>query len=247
MNFFIVFCFSLALLLACFFVAYFGKNWNLKPVTALSSGLLLALCFLDFLPHSFESSHSRSAISFFIFIGILAQGLADIYLLPRLSFLDRLLKAEISPLSHDHSHTLSAGSVCSVTGCLSICSFFDGIRLFSALSLEAFAGAMTALALFFHLLSEGVLLAGLALSSGIKKRVLLILSLSVAGALTLGGLLAQIFSISFSAGFLMAFSTGILIYICFVHLLPFSLKPKNKLWFFAGLILFSASHFLFLK
>ena len=243
MNFLIVVCFALLLLGSCLFVAYFGRNWNLKPLVALGSGALLSICFLEFLPHAFDEHSSHEISSFFVLAGILMQGLADIYILPHLVFLDKRLGAK-SLSAHDHSHTLSPGSVCSVTGCLSICSFFDGIRLFAALSIEGFVAFATALALFFHLLSEGVVVALLGLSSGIRIKALSVLVFCIAGALILGALLAQVFFISFSAAWLIAFSSGILVYVCFVHLLPFSLKQNNKSWFFIGLVLFSLLHFL---
>jgi len=244
MNLLIIVLFALTLICFCLFVAYFGKKWNLKPLVAIGSGALLSISFLEFLPHAFESHSSHEEVSVFILTGILVQGLADIYLLPHLTFLDKLVQTKDSQPIPDHSHSFSPGAVCSVTGCLSICSFFDGIRLLAALNIGEFVAVVTALALFFHLLSEGVLLAVLGLSSGIKKQIILVLALCIGGALVLGALLAQVFFISFSPGILIAFSSGILIYICFVHLLPFCLKQNNKSWFFIGLILFSSFHFL---
>ena len=240
MNFLIIFGFALVLLCSCFFVAYFGKKWNLKSMVAVGSGALLSICFLDFLPYSFENNNS--SIPIFILAGILVQGLADMYLLPRLGFLDKLLQSEDSQLVHDHSHTLSSSSVCSVAGCLFICSFFDGIRLFAALGIEGFVAFGTAFGLFFHLLSEGALVAILGLSSGIKRKILFFLIFCMTGALILGAGFAQLFLISFSSNVLVAFSSGILIYICFVHLLPVCLKQNNKHWFFISLILFSSLH-----
>ena len=244
MKLFIIFCFSLILLGSCLFVAYFGRKWNLTPLVALGSGALLSVCFLEFVPYAFEGHSSPEMISIFILSGILVQGLADIYLLPHLGFLDKWVKKGDSKAVHSHSHTLNTGSVCSVVGCLSICSFFDGIRLFSALSIKESVAFVTALALFFHLLSEGVLVAILALSSGLRKRALFVLVFCVAGALVLGALLAHLFFISFSSSALIAFASGILIYVCFVHLLPFSLKQGKKSWFFLGLFLFLCLHFI---
>lgn len=246
--------FSLLLIVSCFVVSYFGKNWNLKVFLVFSSGVLLSLCFLDFLPHSFSGyngTHHNHGLSFlnsphlFILAGILVQALADIYLLPYLSFMDRFLEKDSKTESHHlHSHVFSPFSVCSVSGCLSICSFFDGIRLFTAVQVENFMAFSTAFGLFFHLLSEGVLISSLALSSGFKKRVLFVLLASLVGTLILGAFTASLFSIQFSLNNLVAFSTGCLIYICFVHLLPFSLKSSSRPWFFVGLILFSALHFV---
>ncbi len=242
-KFFIIFCFVFVLLCACLFIAYFDKKWNLKPLFALGSGALLSVCFLDFLPHSFINQTSFETTSLFILAGILIQGLADIYLLPHLGFLDKWLKKDSSKTSHKHSHALSAGSVCSIVGCLSICSFFDGIRLFSALSIKESVAFATAFALFFHLLSEGVLVASLALSSNIKKQALFVLVLCIAGFLLLGAGLAQLFFVGLSSSILIAFSSGILIYICFVHLMPFSLQQDKRSWFFIGLLSFICFHF----
>ena len=248
MTLLLILFFSIFLIGSCFFTAYFGKNWQLKRWQAIGSGALLSICFLDFLPHSFESSaqgfHDRA--SFFILFGILLQALADIYLLPHLGFLDKLLETDISfKPAHQHSHTFSSFSICSVVGCLSICSFFDGIRLFSALNVENFVAFSMAFGLFFHLLAEGVLIAVLALSARFKMRILFVLAGSVGLALFLGALVAYLFSQSFSLDGLIAFSSGCLIYICFVHLLPFSLKSTYRNWFFISLFLFTLLHFLY--
>jgi len=264
----LIIAFSLFLIASCFLLAFFTtklnlSNLQLKIALAFSSGLLISLCILDFLPHSFQwivdsvkdkealesSFDGHSAISLtalFIFSGILLQALADIYLLPYLSFLDRFLKIESQP-HYQHSHTFSSLSVCSVAGCLSICSFFDGIRLWTAFQTEFFTAFSTAFGLFFHLLSEGVLIAGLALSSGFKRKILFLLLALLGGVLMLGAVTAQFLSEGFSFHYVMAFSTGCLIYICFVHLLPVSLKAGLRHWFFMGLVAFSSLHFIFEK
>ena len=247
-----VFAFSFFLIICCFLASFFMNYLDLKKGLALSSGLLIALCILDFLPYSFEGvlhssmdleNHSAIRwISVFILLGILLQALADIYLLPKLAFLDQFLKIE-SQSKHPHSHTFSSLSVCSVAGCLSICSFFDGIRLWTAFQTELFTALSTAFGLFFHLLSEGVLIAGLALSSGFKKKILFLMLAILGAVLSLGAFTAQFLSHSFSFYHVMALSTGCLMYICFVHLLPVSLKQGLRFWFFVGLIAFSSLHF----
>ena len=247
MTFLFVLFFSLFILGSCFFTAYFGKNWQLKKWQAIGSGALLSICFFDFLPHSFESLDKafKGMVSLFILSGILLQSLADIYLLPRLAFLDKLLEVDSSfKPEKPHSHTFSPFSVCSAVGCLTICSFFDGIRLFSAFNVEDFVAFSMAFGLFFHLLSEGVLIAALALSARFKMKILFVLAGSVSLALLVGALFAYFFSQSFSLIGLIAFSTGCLLYICFVHLLPFSLKSDYRNWFFMSLFLFTALHFL---
>ena len=246
MELLLVLVFSICLIGACFLTARFGKAWNLDLFLSLSSGILFSICFLDFLPHSFEKMDFHNSSAVFILLGILFQAFADIYLLPHLGFLDKLIETDLSHKpAHQHSHTLSPFSVCSVVGCLSLCSFFDGIRLFAAFNVESFAAFSMVFALFFHLLSEGVLIAALAFSSRFKKRILLALSGSIGGALFLGALFAQFFSAGFSLHGLIAFSAGCLIYICFVHLLPFALKSSYRKWFFIGLLAFALLRLLY--
>ena len=242
MNFFIVICFAALLPLACFLAVRFFKNSDLKPFVSFGSGVLLAICFLEFLPHSFEESHSAWPGAL-ILCGVLLQGLADIYLLPRLSFLDRWLGISACQSDEGHSHALSAGTVCSAFGCLCLCSFFDGIRLFTALEMGSRAGFSASLGLFFHLLSEGLALVVVAKAGGVKNKALFALALCLPLALIAGALPARLFLNSFPLPFLTAFASGILIYVCFAHLLPLALKQKSRLWFFLGLGLFSLPYF----
>lgn len=245
MSFLIVLCFAGLLPLSCFLATRFFKNSDLRPFVAFGSGILLAICFLEFLPHSFQEGQGLHAVlpPVLILCGVLTQGLADIYLLPRLSFLDRLLGIAECQGAGGHSHTLSAGMVCSAFGCLCLCSFFDGIRLFTALEIGIGTGFATSLGLFFHLLSEGLALVGVAKAGGIKTKTLLVLALSLSMALIAGAFPARLLLQAWPLHFLTAFASGILIYVCFVHLLPLALKQKGRLWFFLGLVLFCFPYF----
>ena len=245
MAFLIGICFALAVCLSCLLIAFFGKKRNLGLLTSFSAGGLMAVSFLDFMPESFEGSLQESAGAL-ILAGVLIQGLADFYLAPRLKFLDRLLEGDDPrPRRHGHSHLLSPAAVCSTVGCLALCSFFDGIRLFAGLSLKGSTAVMTGIALFFHLLAEGVLATALGLGAGMKNKVMFILIFFLTGALLLGILLAKSFLAYMNFQGMIAFSTGIFIYVCFIHLLPSALKGPNKNWFFAGLLAFAAAHYLF--
>ena len=180
-----------------------------------------------------------------ILAGILAQGLAEVYLAPRLKFLDRLIEGgQARPCRHGHSHLLSPSAVCSTAGCLVICSFFDGVRLFAGLSLKGPAAAMTGIALFFHLLAEAGMATAVGLSAGLKKKVLLALISILSGSLLLGMVLAKSFLAHINLQGMMAFSGGVFVYVCFIHMLPPALKGANKLWLFGGLFSFSSAHYL---
>ena len=143
---------------------------------------------------------------------------------------------------HAHAHALSPAGVCSLVGCLTVCSFFDGIRLFSGLLLDRSAAAATAFSLFFHLASEGLIIAVLGADAGIKKKAVFTLAFFMAGAFVAGAGLAGGALSHFPEEGLIAFSSGTLLYICFAHLLPVSLQKANLKWFVAGLLIASLPH-----
>ena len=124
--------FSVLVLLSVILLTPYTRYFQMKPFVCLSAGGLLSVTFLDFLPHSFSHQHSEWT-GWLILSGLLIQGIFDFYGVRLLKFLDRLLMDTSQNLhyhSHHHSHILSPSGVCSIVGCLSICSFFDGIRFF---------------------------------------------------------------------------------------------------------------------
>ncbi len=242
MIFLLTVAFAFVVLISCFVVASLGRKWNLDFLVAFSSGGLLVISFLDFMSHSFEDLNHSKAASLLILSGVLLQGFSDIYIVPRLKILDKFI--ENSPSRHHHTHLLSPSTVCSTVGCLAICSFFDGIRLFAGLSMEGYTAFVISLGLFFHLLSEGALVAILGLSSNMKTKIILILTSFISGTLILGSFFAKNFVEYFNTHYLIALATGMLLYICFIHLIPFSIRGKNKSWFFLGLVIFTSISYL---
>lgn len=226
--------------LCVLFISVFSKKRNLIPFVALSAGGLFSLTFLDFLPHSFSQGiHEASLL---IFLGVLVQMFFELYVVKHLNFLDRYLGND----SHNHSghsHIVSSLAACSVSGCLTICSFFDGMRFFAGLSINASVGILTSAGVFFHLLSHGVLASLFNLNSGFRMKAVLALSSCICGSFVLGAFVANNIAYSFSEAYMQAFATGILLYVCFLHLIPLALKPENRKWFFLGLVLFALTHF----
>ena len=232
------------MLLSVLLIALYGRHFRLEPFVCLSAGGLLSVTFLDFLPHGFSHNHSHFT-GWVILSGLLTQGLFDLYGIKYLKFLDHFITDtdhNSHTYHHHHSHSLSPAGVCSIAGCLSVCSFFDGIRLFSGIVLDGFSGTVTGISLFFHLISEGVIVALLGFDTGIKRKVLFVLTFFMTGTFILGAVTAQGILTYFHSENLIAFSAGILIYVCFVHLLPVSLKKINRKWFIAGLAAFSLLH-----
>ena len=239
----ISFGFAVFVLLVVLLLALSNRRFNLEPFLCLSAGGLLSVTFLDFLPQGFSPDHLHRT-GWVILSGLFIQGLFDLYGIRYLKFLDQFIIDKNSHPHHHHSHTLGPAGVCSIAGCLSVCSFFDGIRLFSGLLLEGPGNLVTGISLFFHLISEGVIVAMLGFNAGLKKGVLFVLTFFMTGTFILGALAAQAVLTYFHLENLMAFSTGILIYVCFVHLLPSALKTPNRKWFASGLTIFSLLHLL---
>ncbi len=205
-------------------------------VTSLSAGLLTGLIFFKFLPHSLEKV-SPFTFSMVVLFSLIILLLVETYLT---GVLTRLFpewgqhKADDCSHYHQHHHHFSQGSF-SAIGCLLICSFFDGIRMGSALLIDSSAGVMTGLALFAHILPEGLAVLLLARSMN-NKNSIVVLKLVLCGFFGLGILLTGIGYFGFSENIILVFSTASLFYVVFIHLLPVAFQRGNQRWFFAALL-----------
>ena len=205
-------------------------------VTALSAGLLTGLIFFKFLPHSLEEV-SPFTFSMVILFSLILLLLIETYLT---GIFTRLFpkwgwhKADDCSHYHQHHHHFSQGSF-SAIGCLLICSFFDGIRMGSALWIDSSAGVMTVLALFAHILPEGLSVLLLAQSSGNKKS-LFVLKFILCGFFGAGILLTNVGYFGAFEKVVLMFSTASLFYVVFIHLLPVAFQRGNQRWFFSALL-----------
>ena len=205
-------------------------------VTAFSAGLLTGLIFFKFLPHSLEEV-SPFTFSIVILISLILLLLIETYLT---GFLNRLFpnwarnKEGDCSHYHQHHHHFSHGSF-SAIGCLLICSFFDGVRIGSALWIDSLASVVTVLALFAHILPEGLSVVLLARGAGQKGR-LFFLKLIFCVTFGLGILLTSVGHFGVSEKIILMFSTASLFYVVFIHLLPVAFQRENQKWFFSALI-----------
>ncbi len=151
--------------------------------------------------------------------------------------------------SHDHGHihrhthmeVLGHGEVCSAIACFMICSFFDGIALSSVQAVDPKLGLLMIVGVVLHLLPEGVLSGAMALAGGASLSAAKKVLLFIGGAFVLGSLIPFVFK-GYESKFL-AISSGILIFVTLVQLLPTALRLKfAPLWIAAGLLLFLGSH-----
>ena len=204
------------------------KNIFLRFLLTVSTGLLLAIIFIEFTPHAFQ--HYSEWTGIMIALGILCILFLDSYVIPLLHKLQSPHCGH-SPSQH-HSHNLiSHEAACCAVGCLVVCTFFDGASIQAAFRLGDSIGWTTSLGLFFHLLPDGILASGLMLAGGSSKKsaflVSLLLSSSLLGGIFAVSLLGNI--VSFYTHIL-PFTTGVLTYVVTTHLLPISTRLKFGFW-----------------
>jgi zinc transporter ZupT len=151
--------------------------------------------------------------------------------------------------SHDHGHlhqhthleVLGHGEVCSAIACFMICAFFDGVALSSVQAVDQKLGVVLVVGVILHLLPEGVLSGAMALAGGASLRSARKVLFFIGGAFLLGSLIPQIFR-GLEHTFL-ALSSGILIFVTLVQLLPTALKLRFAPgWILAGAGVYYGSH-----
>ncbi|MCB0393698.1 MAG: ZIP family metal transporter [Bdellovibrionales bacterium] len=146
--------------------------------------------------------------------------------------------SELAPLQH--THVISPAAACSAVACLIVCTFFDGLEIAAAFRLGGETGWLTVVGLFFHVLPDGLIVASLGLSSRLSVSTTRFLTILVASSLVLGVIVAAITGSFVPREVVIGLSTGILIYVSFLHLIPVVAKTKRGVpTFLVSLILYS--------
>jgi zinc transporter ZupT len=144
---------------------------------------------------------------------------------------------------HTHMEVLGTGEVCSAIACFMICSFFDGVALSSVQAVDRKLGVLMVIGVVLHLLPEGVLSGAMALAGGASLRSAKKVLLFIGGSFILGSLIPY-FLHGFENTFL-AISSGILIFVTLVQLLPTALKLRfAPAWVGLGGLIYVGSHLL---
>ncbi len=229
----------LAILCLTYFFIYKKVKLHLHHIIAVGAGILITLVFFDFLPHSLDTGIRWYNI-IIILAGFLVNAFAEIVILPRIKFLNRLLPDKQHDChqhdsEHTHYHLIPSSAGCSVVSCLILCAFFDGARLASALFIDVETAIMMGIGLLFHLLPECIAVVGIGLSSGFSRKFLLSIPMVFCFAF-LGG-----YHIFFLLSYIpnlqtlfLPFASGLFLYVCFVHFIPIVIKFKKTFWFFIG-------------
>lgn len=252
--FFISLFYCFIILCLAYFLIDKKIKLNAQNIISFSAGTIIVLVLFEFLPHSLEIHNKVYNSVIFILIGFLVNALAEVVILPRIKFLNKLLPKEKHDCQqhdsqHVHHHLIPSSACCSVAGCLILCAFFDGIRFASSLLIHVEAAIIMSVGLLLHLIPESVAVIGVGLSSKLPRKSLLGITIAFCLAF-LGGyqLFFLLSHVEYLQNFLLPFVSGLFIYICFIHFIPMIIKVKTKKWFFisAGLcfLLLKTSHFL---
>ncbi len=207
---------------------------SLEKWVAFGCGVLVVLVMYDLLPHIFELPDLSWQLGLSLLLGgFLLNGVAEVFILPRIKVLNRFLPSQTHQCrEHDshhihHYHLLPSSVGCSVVACFILCAFFDGIRLSASLFMGTEAGLTAAFALLCHLLPESVTVIGMALSSGLGSVLVGIVLLY--GLALLGGSFIYVLVSDFSHFeiWLLPVATGLFIYVALVHLIPVVFKTRQ--------------------
>lgn len=248
------FCVPLGGLLMAFHKPFWCTQKRLLLFLSLSSGLLIGILFNEFIPHVSDDKFFAS----FMLLGLLTNLMVDIFLVPSISFLDSLFSSQRNSKWHEEHHSqmhhlipcchnelkkqatlLSSPTHCSIIGCIGLCCFFDGFNLKMAFAIDENTGWRTTMGLLLHLFPNAILLVGFALNQSVRKGVLFFISFSPSLALLAGFLSSYfLFSLSYLEKPLISFSSGVLLYTLFLHLLPVSVQNRKSLAFFMLGVLF---------
>ncbi|MCO5114692.1 MAG: hypothetical protein M9899_11045 [Bdellovibrionaceae bacterium] len=221
---------------------------------ALGAGLLVGVALTEFLPQVFHShptplhdaqihsnEHSHDPFGFGIlpallillgvfFVIILEKKVAQTLELSTLgSTTTESHGHEFCVHSHSHTHEphITLKTACLSVGCVTVCSFFDGLEISTAFHMGSQVGWLTSLGFLLHSISNGALAASLGLAGGLSKSRAIQVSIVIGALLFIGSVVGVVgISLFDFKSYVLPFSTGVMLYISFTHLIPLALKDR---------------------
>lgn len=189
---------------------------------SIGTGMFIALCFVEFIPHSMEGDSTKAAL--LILAGIWFVVFAEKHIAPRLS------PKGPSCDSTTAKGCISHNTACTSIGCIMVCAFFDGVEIPAGFAIGGKTGLLMSGGMLMHTIPEGALAASIGIAGGFNKRQATQTVLLVGAAIALGALLSII--ASQYLGFreiVLPLTTGVLLYVSIGHLLPITLKSRYGL------------------
>lgn len=221
----------------------------LKALVASGAGFLLAVIFIEIIPRTADLWLAQNAS---------ADGRSEVLIAPMLLLLGGYLlinffEQTLIPHLHIESHSkgvIAPRSAYAAIGGLLFHSFFDGLALASAVSVNFSAGLLVFLAIFLHKLPDGFTAVSLILAAG-ENTGKAIAASAVVGLMTLLGVLLFVLvktQINVSVAYILPFSAGVTLYVAASELIPelYHHGERNRLvsiFVFAGVVLFFVLHY----
>lgn len=194
---------------------------------SIGTGMFIALCFVEFIPHSME--HGGSTTPLLILAGFFFVIFAEKYIAPMLS-----PKGQSCDASGDTpgKGCISHNTACTSIGCIIVCAFFDGVEIPAGFEIGGKTGYLMSMGMLFHTIPEGALAASIGIAGGFTKRQAQVTVLMVGLAILLGAIVSIVAShlLGFR-GLVLPITTGVLLYVSIGHLLPVALRTR---WGLAG-------------
>ncbi|MDQ4121157.1 MAG: ZIP family metal transporter [Acidobacteriota bacterium] len=221
----------------------------LKSLVAAGAGFLLAVIFIEIVPRTADLWLAGNA----------AQEKSEMLMPPMLLLLGGYLlinffEQTLIPHLHLESHSkavIAPRKAYAAIGGLLFHSFFDGLALASALSVNFSAGVLVFLAVFLHKLPEGFTAVSLVLAAGetVKKAIGVC---AILGLVTLLGIAVFVLvknQATVSVAYVLPFSAGVALYVAASELIPelYHHGESNRLislFVFAGVVLFFVLHYM---
>ena len=222
----------------------------LKYLVALGAGFMLAAIFIEIVPEVvvlWTREAADAAESGHGVVGAMALLVAG-YLL--VHFVEHTAAPHFHFGEETHAHALVRPSAAyTAIGGLSIHTFFDGVSVAAAFTVDRKVGLMVFLAVLLHKVPEGFTAASIMLASGRTARSALSATL-VVGAATLAGVLSVALLQAKAAGavvYALPFSAGVTLYVAASDLIPEvnhleEKNPRVSLVVFVGVALFYLLH-----
>ncbi|GJQ20023.1 MAG: divalent cation transporter [Bacteroidia bacterium] len=208
-----------------------------EVLLALGAGFILALVFLDLIPHSIEAVGESAAIA-------MMAGFAVVH------FFEHTVVGHLHFGEETHADVMvSRQAGLSAFGGLFLHAFFDGFSISAGVQFDPFLGLLIFLGILLHKFPEGLTIGSIMQSAGFSRRVVLWAAGGIGTGTVLGVLsVFLIASVDESiVGLAFAFSAGVAIYVGASDLIPEINRSKSRmppLVVFGGMLLFALSEWL---
>ncbi|MBI4417591.1 MAG: ZIP family metal transporter [Ignavibacteriales bacterium] len=203
-----------------------------EVLLALGAGFILALVFLELIPHSIEAVGETAAFA-------MMAGFSVVH------FFEHTVVGHLHFGEETHADVMvSKQAGLSAFGGLFIHAFFDGFSISAGVQFDMFLGLLIFLGILLHKFPEGLTIGSIMQSAGFSRNVVL----WAAGGVGIGTILgvASVFLIApldeSVVGLAFAFSAGVAMYVGASDLIPEINRSKNRippLVVFGGMLLFA--------